>query len=113
MWECPFFIELPSCGQGPDSSLGSSQHVLCVSPYPHYRRDRPTNPCLYWINAYHGDKFNVGTASGGPESISSRCMELHSLHRSCLSCTLRMLLHTLWTTDTMKLGTLMCYNMNS
>ena len=69
MWECPFFVELPSCGQKPDCSSGSSQHVLCVSPYPHYRKDRPTNPCLYWINAFNGNKFNVGTASGESESI--------------------------------------------
>lgn len=38
--------------------------MLCVSPYPHYRKDRPTNPCLYWINDYGGDRFNVATASG-------------------------------------------------
>ena len=77
MWECPFFIELASCKQRSDRSSGSSQHVLCVSPYPHYRKDRPTNPCMYWINDYNGDKFNVGTASGGPDSKTPCSVELH------------------------------------
>ena len=77
MWECPFFVELPSSCQSSDSPSGSSQHVLCVSPYPHYRKDRPTNPCLYWINHYDGDKFDVSPASGRPVSIPSRFIELH------------------------------------
>ena len=94
MWECPFFVELPSCGQSSDSFSGSSQHVLCVSPYPHYRKDRPTNPCLYWVNAFNGDKFNVGTASGEPESNPSYSVELAFLgmHRSYPCCTLCKLL---------------------
>ena len=52
---------------------GATQHVLCVSPYPHYRKDRPTNPCLYWINDYNGDKFNVATASGAAKQSSTCC----------------------------------------
>ena len=98
MWECPFFVELPSCGQRSDSSSGSSQHVLCVSPYPHYTKDRPTNPCLYWINGYNGDKFNVGTASGELESIPSHSVGLASsgMHKSWYYCALSNLLHHPW-----------------
>ena len=54
---------------------GAPQHVLCVSPYPHYRKDRPTNPCLYWVNSYNGDKFNVATASGAALSSTGLALQ--------------------------------------
>lgn len=41
-----------------------SAHVMCISPYPHYRKDRPTNPCLYWVGQHSNDSFNVEEASG-------------------------------------------------
>ena len=37
---------------------------MCISPYPHYRKDRPTNPCLYWVGQHSNDSFNVEEASG-------------------------------------------------
>ena len=46
-----------------ESSSGAA-HVLCISPYPHYRKDRPTNPCLYWVGACNGSTFNVEAAEG-------------------------------------------------
>ncbi len=49
--------------------------MLCVSPYPHYRKDRPTNPCLYWINSYNGDKFSLATASGAALSSTSFALQ--------------------------------------
>ncbi len=86
---CCVWIQVVWCCAG----NGAAQHVLCVSPYPHYRKDRPTNPCLYWINSYNGDKqFNVATASGAAlsqhgASLFTRpgllCMAIISFMASC------------------------------
>ena len=54
--------------------------MLCVSPYPHYRKDRPTNPCLYWINRYDGDRFNVATASGAAKSSTGPALTHLAAH---------------------------------
>lgn len=65
MWECPFFVPLQ-----PDSSIFTTAsqdgtHVLCVSPYPHHLKDRPTNTCLYWTGPLDTDaRFNLEQASG-------------------------------------------------
>ncbi|BDA48086.1 Fructan 6-exohydrolase [Coccomyxa sp. Obi] len=75
MWECPFFVCLPQTSAEEQSSketangnareaADSTAHVLCVSPYPHYRKDRPTNPCLCWVGQLSNDTFNVEDASG-------------------------------------------------
>ena len=42
----------------------SSIWMLCVSPYPHYRPERPTNPCLYWLGKYRDEHFHLGEAAG-------------------------------------------------
>lgn len=60
MWECPFFVPVPG---------GDDTHVLCVSPYPHHLKDRPTNPVLFWLGSFSGQHFDVAAAQGDPCSI--------------------------------------------
>ena len=64
MWECPFFVPLPG---------GQDTHILCVSPYPHHLKDRPTNPVLLWLGAFTGQHFDVSAAQG---ELASCRMEL-------------------------------------
>ena len=69
MWECPFFVPLQphtAGGAGAASSQGQQdQYVLCVSPYPHHLKDRPTNTCLYWTGAMDAEgHFSLEQASG-------------------------------------------------
>ena len=59
----------------------SSTWMLCVSPYPHYRPERPTNPCLYWLGEYRDEHFHLGEAAGTDAtthvagfSAARRCM---------------------------------------
>ena len=48
-----------------NASLQASAHVLCISSYPHNRKDRPSNPCLYWLGTYEdGGRFNLAEAHG-------------------------------------------------
>lgn len=60
MWECPFFVQLSS-----QDEQTTDTHMLCVSPYPHHVKDRPTNPCLYWLGPFQNDTFSLEHA-GGP-----------------------------------------------
>ncbi|KAK9807040.1 hypothetical protein WJX72_011542 [[Myrmecia] bisecta] len=85
MWECPFFTPLnakveadaqpsaagpsdgqapPASGAAPSSNSAEEIHMLCVSPYPHHRTDRPTNPCLYWLGQYRNEAFDLEAAQG-------------------------------------------------
>lgn len=59
MWECPFFAELQD-----QSTPSTITHILCVSPYPHHLKDRPTNPCLYWLGDFQGQRFDLEAAHG-------------------------------------------------
>ena len=41
--------------------------MLCVSPYPHHLKERPTNPVLFWLGAFDGRGFDLPSADGaGP-----------------------------------------------
>jgi hypothetical protein len=51
-------------GDGASGAVEGSAEVLCISPYPHYCKDRPTNPCLYWVGRQAGHSFNVEEAAG-------------------------------------------------
>ena len=62
MWECPFLADL-----GKGSSKDS--WILCVSPYPHHRKDRPTNPCIYWLGSFEDNDFKIDSAAGAPLQI--------------------------------------------
>ena len=75
MWECPFFVPLPG---------GRDTHILCVSPYPHHLKERPTNPVLFWLSAFQSNSFDVSKAQGDssqqlgvlqyrPSTLSSCC----------------------------------------
>lgn len=59
MWECPFFVQLSS-----QDEQTTDTHMLCVSPYPHHVKDRPTNPCLYWLGPFQNDTFSLEHAGG-------------------------------------------------
>ena len=72
MWECPFFVPLPRGGGKGDI------HILCVSPYPHHLKDRPTNPVLFWLGAFIGQQFDVSASEG---RLASCCVELRRIAR--------------------------------
>ena len=64
------------------AGMGCTACAVCLT-LSALQKDRPTNPCLYWINSYNGDKqFNVATASGARSSAQwpafTKC--LHSKH---------------------------------
>ena len=46
------------------SDAAEAVRMLCVSPYPHHRPERPTNPCLYWLGRLQGGRFDLEAASG-------------------------------------------------
>lgn len=40
--------------------------MMCVSPYPHYLKDRLTNPCLYWLGYVKQELFMIEESDGEP-----------------------------------------------
>lgn len=73
MWECPFLASLSTrtpadasqaAGPGSGPAAASGLQVLCVSPYPHHLKERPTNSCLYWLGRLQNDQFQMGDAEG-------------------------------------------------
>lgn len=76
VWECPFLTRLP---QVDGNSSSAAVWMLCVSPYPHFRDDRPTNPCLYWLGSFDDEHFMLGNAAGKlrrcfwGQSVKQRC----------------------------------------
>lgn len=72
MWECPFFTAVASSSS--DNASSTAPHVLqlsedtlyvmCVSPYPHFLKDRPTNPCLYWLGHVKDEVFQIEESDG-------------------------------------------------
>ena len=62
MWECPFFVKLADASSAQAAS--PPVWMLCVSPYPHFRKDRPTNPCLYWLGSFEAEQFQLGQCAG-------------------------------------------------
>ena len=73
MWECPFFVQLDQHPHDADGIANGTAHaaswVLCVSPYPHFRDNRPTNPCLYWLGEFRENRFQLGEAAGSQTLI--------------------------------------------
>lgn len=65
MWECPFFVNVTSQSDAAASSPADT-FMLCVSPYPHHLKDRPTNPCLYWLGPLQNGRFSLEDAHGAP-----------------------------------------------
>ena len=69
-WPCHGYMQVLTTGcmaekqAAEEVDCPGTAHVLCISPYPHYRKDRPTNPCLYWVGACDGSTFNVEAAEG-------------------------------------------------
>ena len=57
-------VDGPAAAANGDASPHAALHVLCISPYPHYRKDRPTNPCLFWLGRYDGGRYNLEEAQG-------------------------------------------------
>ena len=76
----------PATTSNGNASSHAASHVLCISPYPHYRKDRPTNPCLYWLGRYNGGRFNLEQALGkAVQHVSHKGTvsykgQLHSIH---------------------------------
>lgn len=68
MWECPFFAELQDL-----EAPSTITHILCVSPYPHHLKDRPTNPCLYWLGDFQGQRFDLESAHGTANTFFCSC----------------------------------------
>ena len=76
MWECPFLTPLtgpnsaqpapgpPSASAGPLQLQEDQLYVMCVSPYPHYLKDRLTNPCLYWLGYVKQELFMIEESDG-------------------------------------------------
>lgn len=70
MWECPFFTALSTSDKTSTSSnaaLSLSEdelYVMCVSPYPHFLKDRLTNPCLYWLGHVKQEQFMIEESDG-------------------------------------------------
>ena len=76
MWECPFLTPLdrkgsaqssagaPSNGVGPLQLRENQLYMLCISPYPHHLKDRPTNPCLYWLGYVCQELFMIEESDG-------------------------------------------------
>lgn len=74
MWECPFFTavstgssSITSNKNAPSAALSLSEdelYVMCVSPYPHFLKDRLTNPCLYWLGHVKQEQFMIEEAHG-------------------------------------------------
>ena len=62
-------------GPGSGPAAASGLQVLCVSPYPHHLKERPTNSCLYWLGRLQNDQFQIGDAEGGL-----------ALQHGCLAC---------------------------
>ena len=81
MWECPFLTPLkePSnahpAPEAPSDSVGPLQlkegqlYMMCVSPYPHFLKDRLTNPCLYWLGHVQQELFMIEESDGMAYSI--------------------------------------------
>lgn len=81
MWECPFYVPLRPHSADSSSTSQQEKRVLCVSPYPHHLKDRPTNTCLYWTGNPDADgSFNLEQASGHL-STSQSCMLLRQVHK--------------------------------
>lgn len=76
MWECPFLTPLkepsnaPPAPEAPPGSVGPLQlkegqlYMMCVSPYPHFLKDRLTNPCLYWLGHIQQEQFMIEESDG-------------------------------------------------
>ena len=60
----------------------SSPHVLCVSPYPHHLKTRPTNPVLYWLGAFKDSTLDLPSADGKP----LLCLALMPIGPACAVC---------------------------
>ena len=51
--------------------------MLCVSPYPHHLKERPTNPVLYWLGAFRDTSFDLASADG--EHVHGRSLPAQAL----------------------------------
>ena len=66
-------------GPGSGPAAASGLQVLCVSPYPHHLKERPTNSCLYWLGRLQNDQFQMGDAEGGL-ALQPGCLACCSTH---------------------------------
>lgn len=81
MWECPFLTPLkepsnahpvpdaPSGSVGPLQLKEGQLYMMCVSPYPHFLKDRLTNPCLYWLGHVQQELFMIEESDGMTYSV--------------------------------------------
>ncbi len=92
MWECPFLTPLegasnahPPSGAPTDSvnplQLKEDQlYMMCVSPYPHFLKDRLTNPCLYWLGYVKQELFMIEESDGEASYLVSAVLRLTQEH---------------------------------
>lgn len=101
MWECPFLVPLeghsnarppsgvPSKSVGPLLLKEDQLYMMCVSPYPHFLKDRLTNPCLYWLGHLQQELFMIEESNGTAVChivIDITYASTHQIHlRTCWS----------------------------
>ena len=97
MWECPFLTPLtrathaqpapepPSASVGPLQLQEDQLYMMCVSPYPHYLKDRLTNPCLYWLGYVKQELFMIEESDGEPIMTAAIAATTHHVtDRFCI-----------------------------
>jgi len=54
--------------------------MMCVSPYPHFLKDRLTNPCLYWLGYVKQELFMIEESDGEASYLVSAVLRLTQEH---------------------------------